>query len=236
MVEASLFSTYPGAQVMNPLAIDRTATAQRIKVLVAHGLPVVSAGLAATLSKEAAFDVLDDDWDREDAGPQLPARCDVIVTDRHRAPDWLERTRGHSRASPGTLPRILVIDDSDGEAQVRAALNAGVHGYVLTDCGLRELVDGIGLLGRGGRYLCASVASRMAESLTRASLTRRETDVLAQMVKGHSNKVIARELGIAVGTVKAHSKAVFEKLDVRTRSQAVALANQRGLVPEPVAA
>jgi len=221
---------------MNPLATQRHAMVPRIKVLVAHGLPVVSAGLAATLAKEAIFDVLDDPSPRDDPERPLPERCDVIVTDRHHAPDWLERARGHARASPSAVPRILVIDDSDGEAQVRAALNAGVHGYVLTDCGLRELIDGIGLLGRGGRYLCASVASRMAESLTRASLTRRETDVLAQMVKGHSNKVIARELGIAVGTVKAHSKAVFEKLDVRTRSQAVALANQRGLVPEAVPA
>jgi DNA-binding NarL/FixJ family response regulator len=221
---------------MSQLAVDRHQNAARIKVLVAHGLPVISAGLAATLSKEAAFDVLDDAGGHGGLEPPLPERCDVIVTDRHRAPDWLERARGPARMSTGTLPRILIVDDSDGEAQVRAALNAGVHGYLLTDCGLRELVEGVGLLGRGGRYLCATVASRMADSLTRASLTRRETDVLAQMVKGHSNKVIARELGIAVGTVKAHSKAVFEKLGVRTRSQAVALANQRGLVPEAVAA
>lgn len=221
---------------MSQPAVDRHPNSARIKVLVAHGLPVISAGLAATLAKEAAFDVLGDGSAQGEREPPLPERCDVIVTDRHRAPDWLERARSQSRMGPATLPRVLIVDDSDGEVQVRAALNAGVHGYVLTDCGLRELVEGVGLLGRGGRYLCASVASRMADSLTRASLTRRETDVLAQMVKGHSNKVIARELGIAVGTVKAHSKAVFEKLGVCTRSQAVALANQRGLVPEAVAA
>jgi DNA-binding NarL/FixJ family response regulator len=218
---------------MNPLAASHGPDPARIKVLVAHGLPVVSAGLAATLAKEAMFDVLAcAAWDSEHDELSAHERCDVIVTDRQGAPSWIVRARSHPRTSPDSPPRILIVDDSDGEAQVRAALSAGVHGYMLTDCGLRELVEGIGLLGKGGRYLCASVASRMAESLTRTALTPRETDVLALMVKGHSNKIIARQLGIAVGTVKAHSKAVFEKLGVRTRSQAVALSNQRGLVPE----
>jgi DNA-binding NarL/FixJ family response regulator len=110
------------------------------------------------------------------------------------------------------------------------------------DGGLGALVDSVGHLCRGGRYLCASVASRVADSLTHEALTQRDSDVLALMVKGLSNKLIAGALCIAVGTVKAHAKTLFGKLGVRTRSQAVALATERRLVasgaelPEPLAA
>jgi len=100
---------------------------------------------------------------------------------------------------------------------------------VLMGCELPELAGSVGLLSRGLRYLCPSAARRVAESLTRQCLTAREADVLHLMIKGCSNKVIARELDIAVGTVKAHVKAVLAKLDVGTRLQAVAAAAERGL-------
>jgi DNA-binding NarL/FixJ family response regulator len=200
------------------------AAPERVKILIAHGLPVVAAGLAAALGRQAGFEVVHGD------APEPPGCFDIVVTDHKGALGWMSRVHPPRCPRPAPAARVLLVGNSDGEAEVRAALNAGVHGYLLTDCELHELVDSVAQLSRGGRYLCASVASRVAESLTREALTHRETDVLALMVRGCSNKAIARDLGIAVGTVKAHAKAVFAKLGVRTRSQAVALATERGLV------
>ncbi|HEY9024554.1 MAG TPA: LuxR C-terminal-related transcriptional regulator, partial [Burkholderiaceae bacterium] len=80
------------------------------------------------------------------------------------------------------------------------------------------------------RYLGRAVAQRMADSMTRASLTQREADVLRFVVAGESNKVIARSLRIEVGTVKTHVSAILAKLDARSRTQAAAIAIARGLV------
>jgi DNA-binding NarL/FixJ family response regulator len=116
------------------------------------------------------------------------------------------------------------------EQEVRRALEAGVQGYVLLGCSTIEMVEAVRVVGRGSKYLCLQVAQRMADSLTRENLTERELDVLALLSAGCSNKVIARDLDIAVGTVKAHVKGIMGKLAASSRTQAVTVAAERGLV------
>jgi DNA-binding CsgD family transcriptional regulator len=78
--------------------------------------------------------------------------------------------------------------------------------------------------------MCGAVTERIAESLTRVTLTTRQTEVLELLQSGMCNKTIARDLGIAPGTVKAHVKGILEKLESTTRTQAVAVATHRGLI------
>ncbi|RZA34551.1 MAG: response regulator transcription factor [Lysobacteraceae bacterium] len=80
------------------------------------------------------------------------------------------------------------------------------------------------------RYLSESMTRSVADSLTRESLTGRETDVLQLLAQGCCNKSIARKLGIGVGTVKTHVKGVMSKLDATARTHAVVVATQRGLI------
>jgi len=210
---------------MNELGLDR------VSVLVAHRLPLVAAGLAAALGECDRFDVTAGHaalaWSRVSPPPGM---FDVVLADHERALRWLGELRAARLERAEAAPRILVVSESDRESDVCAAIKAGVHGYLLMDCELGELLASVDLLSRGSRYLCAGVASRMAESLTHEPLTQRETDVLLLMVQGCSNKLIAARLGIALGTVKAHAKSIFGKLGVGTRTQAVALAAQRGLL------
>jgi DNA-binding NarL/FixJ family response regulator len=113
---------------------------------------------------------------------------------------------------------------------VRGALEQGVHGYLPLDRGIDEFVHGVRTVARGSRYLAPSTAQCMADSLTREALTAREAEVLDLLACGECNKSIARQLDIAVGTVKAHVKAIMGKLDASSRTQAVSVAAQRGLV------
>jgi two-component system NarL family response regulator len=76
----------------------------------------------------------------------------------------------------------------------------------------------------------------MADSLTRASLTSREIEVLQLVVTGESNKAIARHLHIELGTVKSHMSAIMTKLDATSRTQAAGIATTRGLVEDPMLA
>ena len=109
-----------------------------------------------------------------------------------------------------------------------------MHGYLLQGCSIEELATGVSVLASGGRYSCLEVAQRIADSLTHEHLTPRETDVLGLLALGQSNKSIARQLDITVGTVKGHLRTIFNKLQAASRTEAVGIATRRGLIGEPV--
>jgi DNA-binding NarL/FixJ family response regulator len=127
-------------------------------------------------------------------------------------------------------PSVLIVTQLDKEFEVRIAMDAGVHGYVLQSCSPDELQKAVVTLAQGQRYLSESVTRSVADSLSRETLTGRETDVLQLLAQGCCNKSIARKLGIGVGTVKTHVKGVMSKLDATARTHAVVVAAQRGLI------
>jgi DNA-binding NarL/FixJ family response regulator len=127
-------------------------------------------------------------------------------------------------------PSVLIVTQLDKEWEVRIAMDAGVHGYVLQSCSPDEVQKAVGALAQGQRYLTESVTRSVADSLSRETLTGRETDVLQLLAQGCCNKSIARKLGIGVGTVKTHVKGVMSKLDATARTHAVVVATQRGLI------
>jgi DNA-binding NarL/FixJ family response regulator len=196
-----------------------------ISVLVMHTEPLIAIGLAAALRQVPGFVVSVHD------GDDVPAEAvDVIVADYQ---DGVQLASAPGMRAPSLkAARVLVMTTHDREHEVRLALEAGVHGYLLLGCPIQELLAGVGALGRGSRYLCLAVAQRMAESLTREALTPREADVLRLLVRGQCNKAIAKQLDIAVGTVKAHVKAIMGKLDASSRTQAASVAAQRGLIDD----
>jgi DNA-binding NarL/FixJ family response regulator len=196
-----------------------------IRVLVMHTDPLIAIGLATALRQDVGFDVTVHKGDSV-----LRTYIDVIVTDYH---DGVEFVSNLGMKVPYLkAARVLVMTTRDREQEVRLALEAGVHGYLLLGCPVQELIAGVRALGHGSRYLCLAVAQRMAESLTREALTPREADVLRLLVGGHCNKMIAKRLDIAVGTVKAHVKAIMAKLDASSRTEAASIAAQRGLIDE----
>ncbi len=209
---------------MNHTAPDRST------ILVMHPDPLLRAGLVAALSQHAAFEVLVEGIDT--AGSD-ELRIDVVIADYGHA---MRLADPAVRAAQRRLAaaRILALTSNDREADIRRAIEAGVHGYLLLGGPLGELIEGVTTVARGVRYLGRSVAQRMADSLTRATLTSREVEVLRLVVAGESNKAIARQLQIEVGTVKSHMSAIMTKLGATSRTQAAAIAATRGLVEERV--
>jgi two-component system NarL family response regulator len=133
------------------------------------------------------------------------------------------------RAESSTA-RLIALTTLEGDEDVYQALQAGANGYLLKDCEPQELLDCIRCVLRGQRYLQASAAGRLAERLLQTPLTPREGEVLRQLAAGLSNKGIARALGIGEGTVKFHVRALLDKLSAATRTEAVHVALQRGLL------
>jgi two-component system NarL family response regulator len=199
-----------------------------IKILVLHQDPVANAGLCATFRQHCDFIVA-----ARDSCTMLEQLCaDVIVA------DFAGGIRAAELIGDGGVtrrrPHILIVADKDREWQIRTAMDAGVRGYIVLGSALEPLVDGARALHRGARYLSPQVAARLAESLALEPLTTREEEVLRLVTRGLCNKAIGRQLGIAVGTVKSHLKSTFDKLDVQSRTQAVAIVERRGLLQEPI--
>ncbi|WP_213957817.1 response regulator transcription factor [Variovorax sp. dw_954] len=190
-------------------------------ILVMHPDPLLRAGLVASLRQFSAFETFVDEGDAVAAGRP---RIDVVVTDYDNAM--------RLAVSFGELSgaRILVLTTNDCEVDIRRAIEAGIHGYIVLGGPLDELIEGATSVAAGRRYVSRSVAQRVVDSLTHASLTSREIEVLRLVASGDSNKAIARDLEIKAGTVKSHMTAIMSKLGASSRTHAATIAATRGLV------
>jgi two-component system NarL family response regulator len=126
----------------------------------------------------------------------------------------------------------MILTHSDSEAQICRALEQGARGYLLLGCSVQELINALRSVNAGGLGFGPLVVSRVADWMQHQALTPREEDVLRQLMLGLSNKGISRKLTLAVGTVKTHVKAVLRKLDATNRTEAVAIAQRRGILRE----
>jgi len=206
------------------------AIPHRLTILVMHHDPLLCAGIVAALRQHAAFEIFVDDIDalRSDE-----PRVDVIIADYGQAIRLCDPAV-RAAHQPLAAARIMGLTSNDREADIRRAIEASIHGYLLLGDPLSELIEGVTTVANGVRYLGRSVAQRMADSLTRASLTSRETEVLRLVMTGESNKAIARRLDIELATVKSHMTAIMTKLNATSRTQAAGIAATRGLVAERV--
>jgi DNA-binding NarL/FixJ family response regulator len=145
-------------------------------------------------------------------------------------------------AGPGSLKGVrdrfpdlclVMATVSDRREDILLALQAGVNGYIPKNMGLEKFSSALKQIIGGTVYVPPSIASpsitssadeivATAESELAPTLTPRQKDVLTLVVKGNSNKQIARELGLGEGTVKVHLASLFRTLGVRSRSAAAA--------------
>jgi DNA-binding NarL/FixJ family response regulator len=144
-------------------------------------------------------------------------------------------------AGPGTLKNVrdrfphlclVMASVSNRREDILLALQAGVNGYIPKSVGLKEFSSALSQILKGIVYVPASIATpgttgspdeiAPAQSAVAATLTPRQKDVLSLVVKGNSNKEIARELGLGEGTVKVHLASLFRTLHVHSRSAAAA--------------
>lgn len=127
-----------------------------------------------------------------------------------------------------------VIYSAYGEgALLTEAMDAGAAGFVLKEAPLEDLLRAIAVVSAGGVYVDPILAGTHASaSLDRGAptLTQRERSVLRLLADGHSNEEIGEHLYISPETVRTHVRKVAQKLDARTRTQAVATALRHSLI------
>jgi DNA-binding NarL/FixJ family response regulator len=129
-----------------------------------------------------------------------------------------------------TCAKFVILTTYDSDNDIYRAVKAGAKGYLLKDARREVLLDCIRKVSRGETCIPPALVEKLASGLRGETLTRREIEVLALLVRGRSNKEIAAKLFISETTVKGHLRSVFTKLNVLSRTEATTTALRRGLV------
>lgn len=201
-----------------------------LRVLIADDHTALRLGLASIVATMGQAVLVGEATDGEDAVAQyLALRPDVMTLDlRMPRLDGVRVVERVMAADPAA--RILVMTMYDHEEDIFGSIRAGAKGYILKSAPRAEIVTALNKVGNGERYLPEYVAMTLATRLSAPALTAREQEVLDLIRLGISNKEIGRQLGVAEGTVKAHVREVLGKLGAISRTEAVNLAMQRGLL------
>jgi DNA-binding NarL/FixJ family response regulator len=204
-----------------------------IRVLLADDHDVVRRGLTALLGGASGFVVVGAASDGDEAVALAAVHePDVVLMDLSMpGVDGIEATRRLTAAQPDA--RVVVLTSFSDRDRILDALDAGAVGYLLKDAEPDELLRGIEAAARGESPLAPKAARAVltarAEGRPATELTAREQEVLALLAQGLANKQIARRLGIAEKTVKAHLTSVFQRIGVTDRTQAALWAQRQGI-------
>jgi DNA-binding NarL/FixJ family response regulator len=209
-----------------------------IRILVVDDHPVVREGLVAILDAQDDMNVVGEAGDGAQAiAIYKAARPDVVLMDLAMpGTDGVQAIEG-MRAFDSDA-RVVVLTAYDTDERILRAVEAGARGYLLKGAPRDEIFRAVRVVNLGGSLLEPAVAgkllSRVGDILRgegiEEELTPREQDVLNLMARGFRNKEIAFELHITERTVKFHANAIYRKLDVGGRTEAVSKALQRGMV------
>jgi DNA-binding NarL/FixJ family response regulator len=199
---------------------------------------LIRTGFAAIIGAEPDLEVVAQGADGIDAvSIARSGKADVLLMDvRMPTVDGIQATE-RIVAELAAPPKILVVTTFDNDDYVWQALRAGADGFLLKRTRVEDLLAAVRLVARTDALLFPEAVRRLAAATpTRKApkgigdLSDREREVLVLAAKGLSNQEIAAALFLGRETVKTHLSAVYAKLGVRDRTQAVIAAYEGGLV------
>ena len=201
-----------------------------IRILVVEDHTVVRDGLVAIIRQEPDMNVVADTGDGRQAVELWKKHCpDVTLMDlRMPGLDGVNAIYQIRAADPNA--RIIVLTTYDGDEDIYRGMRAGAKSYLLKDVRREELFQCIREVHAGRMFVPPAIAAKLAERLPAEELTPRELEVLRLLGTGKPNKLIGADLAISEVTVKSHVQSVFRKLNVLSRTEAIAVANRRGLL------
>lgn len=159
---------------------------------------------------------------------------DVVLLDiRLEKSSGIDVARVLRRELPET--KVLVLSAYNHESYVHALFDIGVHGYLLKSVSGAELIEAVRAVCRGEQVFGAEVAAQFtalhhARVAAAWALSTREREVLTLVSHGESNKEIGRDLRLKETTIEAYLRSIMRKLGARSRTEAIRVAVQRGII------
>ena len=219
------------SELVTAVKTSPSSSSEVITLMIVDDHPVVREGLAAILKSQKDMKIVAEAGDGEEACKLYDEFSpDVVLLDlRMPNKDGLGVITELMARNP-PRPRIIVMTTYESEEDIRRTLKAGAKGYLAKGTAPQEIRDAVRKVAKGDSLLPASIASKLAESMSHPELSERELQVLQYMANGRSNKEIGQVLYISENTVKAHVKSILAKLDAMGRTEAIAIALKRGLI------
>jgi len=225
-----------------------------IRILLADDHPIVREGLRAVLETQSDFAVVAEAASGDEAlRLTLALQPDILLLDLEMpVMDGVEAIRRLRQQRPAA--RIIVFTAFDNDERIIHAVQAGANGYLLKGAPREEIFNAIRITMEGGSLLQPVVASKLLRHVEHQqqpaminahnvpaphyltnvppfeTLTERELEVLTLLAQGMPNKEIAAQLVISERTAKFHVSSIMGKLGATNRTEAVALAAQKGLI------
>ncbi len=207
-----------------------TMDSDTIRILLVDDHTILREGLAAVLNAVPGFEVVGQAADGKTALASFnDLQPDVAIVDLRMSPmDGVELTKALREQNPNA--RVILLTTYDTDEEVFRGLRAGAASYLLKDVDSSRLAETIRAVHAGRKEIPPEIAAKLADHVASETLTPRQEEVLRGVAEGKSNLEIAKALYVSEGTVKAHVKAILQKLGARDRTQAITIAIKRGLV------
>jgi DNA-binding NarL/FixJ family response regulator len=214
-----------GTATAEPLSSPKT-----IRILVADDHLVYRIGIRSMIGSEPGLAVVGEASDGVEAiDAYRRLKPDVLLLDlRMPRKSGVEVVQAIRREFDNA--RILIVTSYQTEEEIFQVLQAGALGYVLKDLGREALIQAIGAVYAGKRWMSSSIERQFADRGLRQPLTGREMEVLKLLARGLTNREIAQVFSISASTVKNHVNSLLTKLEVADRTEAVTFCLSRGLI------
>jgi two-component system, NarL family, response regulator LiaR len=212
---------------------------KKVKVLIADDQTLFREGIKDMLDNEKLIEVVGEASDGEEAiRLAKKLKPDVILMDiKLPRVDGVTATRQIRKECPNT--NVLILSGYEDEAHVMESIQAGANGYLSKMLPAAELVNALKAFANDGVMIPQPMMSTLLKGLRQMSLdggsspvalTKTEIRVLVFLGSGLSNKEIAAKMECSVKTIKNHLNAVFQKLEVSNRTEAVVKGIEMGLI------
>jgi DNA-binding NarL/FixJ family response regulator len=208
-----------------------------LRIVIVDDHPMMREGMRALVASLPDIEVVGEAGDGAGACREVQlTRPDVVIMDLHMpGTNGVEATRAIRSTAPAT--KVLVLTMFEDDDSVFAAMRAGASGYLVKGAGQDEIVRAIRAVADGHAIFGPSVAHRIITFFANGrptaepfpELTAREREVLNLIAAGKRNGAIAQQLVISSKTVSNHTSAIFAKLQVADRAEAIIRARHAGL-------
>ena len=203
---------------------------KKIKVLIADDHAIVRMGLAALISAESDIEVVGEAKNGIEAiRESLRLTPDVVIMDiMMPKKDGVSATQEIHEKLP--MAKVLILTSVSASDSITRAIAAGAAGAILKNDENQSVIDAIRAIVAGKQILAKEVRRLIRKDPPAPELSPRQQEILSSLTRGLTNEDIAKQLGISVPSVKTHLSALFNKLGVANRSEAVAIALRKHLL------
>ena len=207
---------------------------RKLRIFLADDHAVVRTGLKTLINAEQDMQVVGEAADGQEATRLIPALAPDIAVFDVSMPELngAQATRRLREICPAV--KVLALTVHEDRSYINDLLAAGATGYLLKRAAAGELINAIRFVAGGGVYIDPRVAGKLVGPLVRGAnattteLSRRETEVLSLVARGHSHKEISAQLDVSLKTVETYKARSMEKLGLHSRVDIIRHASEAG--------